>query len=83
MPEVKPAPAPSAATRELRKKREKALMSWRAAEAKRREVDLQVVLPGHALRDLVALASPGEIDTVAGLGEKRLTLYRAPLLDLL
>jgi ribonuclease D len=41
-----------------RREREGRLTAWRRAEAKRRGVDEQVVLPGHCLQDLADLAAP-------------------------
>ncbi len=85
-----PAPPPpetplDRAARARRKAREKALTSWRAAEAERREVDLQAVLPGHCLRDLAGLEAlePGALAEVPGFGDKRTRLYADALLALL
>jgi ribonuclease D len=58
----------------LRRQREGRLIAWRRAEAKRRSVDEQVVLPGHCLKD----AADADVETledlsrVPGLGEFRL-----------
>jgi ribonuclease D len=53
-----------------RKERESRLLAWRRAEAKRREVDEQVVLPGHCAKDIVALEQPSldAIAAVPGIG---------------
>ena len=79
-PDTSPEPGPPPEERQARKDREQALTRWRKAEAKRRTVDPQVVLPGHCLRDL-ARGIP--MDEVAGFGEKRLRLYRDVLQPML
>lgn len=79
-PTVKPPPPEM---RKLRKAREKALTEWRTKEAARRDVDVQVILPGHCLRDMAGLEDLEALVEVDGLGEKRLTLYRDRLLELL
>jgi ribonuclease D len=69
----------------IRKKRRKAWLSeFRAKEAKAREVDLQVVLPGHCLSDIVELDLLDEqgLRTVRGFGECRLARYGAQLLGM-
>jgi ribonuclease D len=66
-----------AAQARVRRQREVRLIAWRRAEAKRRGVDEQVVLPGHCLKDAV----DGDVETledlsrVPGLGEFRLRQY--------
>lgn len=56
-----------------RRARENRLTSWRKAEAKRRGVDEQVVLPGHCLQDLADLdsATQESIAAVPGIGAFR------------
>ncbi len=68
-----------------RRVREANLLRWRAEEATRRGVDLQVVLPGHCLSDLVA-AAPRTLDdlaTIAGFGAVRLRRYGPAILEAL
>jgi ribonuclease D len=62
-----------AAQARLRRQREIRLTAWRRAEAKRRGVDEQVVLPGHCLKDAVEaeVESLEDLSRVAGLGEFR------------
>jgi len=90
---VPPAPEQAAATptavsgREiaLRKRLSRALSTWRRKEAKQREVDAQVVLPGHCVGPLVReLATPSapagaglhaRLAAVDGLGDCRLQRY--------
>lgn len=57
-----------------RRAREGRLIAWRRAEAKRREVDEQVVLPGHVLQDLADLEDGADLAAIAavpGLGAFR------------
>jgi ribonuclease D len=58
----------------LRRERETHLVSWRRAEAKRRAVDEQVVLPGHCLKDAAAAdaANLDDLRRVPGIGEFRI-----------
>jgi ribonuclease D len=66
-----------------RRAREARLMSWRKAEAKRRAVDEQVVLPGHCLKDLADLDDDASIDAVGavpGIGAFRVARDGAALL---
>ncbi|HEX5658784.1 MAG TPA: HRDC domain-containing protein [Polyangiales bacterium] len=60
-----------------RKKRRALLMELRTAEATRREVDQQVVLPGHCLQEIVKLPQLNRdtLATIPGLGTARLTRY--------
>src|SRR5690606_15269797 len=75
-PPVEATPAaPPPEERARRRALEKAISTWRAREATQRGVDAQVVLPGHCLRDVVALDGPEGLASVAGLGAKRLRLY--------
>jgi ribonuclease D len=67
-------PRPPQAVLKARRSRESRLTSWRKAEAKRRGVDEQVILPGHCLQDLADLPddSPVEaIATIPGIGAFR------------
>lgn len=75
-------PAPPFEERERRKKIESALMAWRKQEAEAREVNLQVVLPGHCLRDLAGRAPRDEEELLAvpGMGEGRVERYGRTLL---
>lgn len=57
-----------------RRAREGRLTSWRKAEAKKRGVDEQVVLPGHCLQDLADLPDDATLEAIAavpGLGAFR------------
>lgn len=57
-----------------RRAREHRLNAWRRAEAKRRGVDEQVVLPGHCLQDLADLPDGATLEQIAkvpGLGSFR------------
>ena len=68
-----PVRMPAAEVR-LRRQRETRLIAWRRAEAKRRGVDEQVVLPGHCLK---AVATQGALNVddlalVSGLGAFRI-----------
>ena len=76
-----PAPRDLSAQRD----RERALSSWRAVEAERRVVDLQVVLPGHCLAELAARGarSHDDLRAVAGFGEVRVRRYGDALVGLL
>lgn len=68
----------------VKKRRARAdrLTSWRKAEAARREVDEQAVLPGHVLQDLADLedASMETIATVPGIGAFRVERDGAALI---
>ncbi|MBX3232301.1 MAG: HRDC domain-containing protein [Labilithrix sp.] len=65
-----------------RRAREHRLTAWRRAEAKRRGVDEQVVLPGHCLQDLADLedATLAAIAAVPGIGAFRIEQSAAALL---
>lgn len=66
-----------------RRGREGRLTSWRKAEAKRRGLDEQVVLPGHVLQDLADLADDASLDAIAavpGIGAFRVAKDGAALL---
>lgn len=71
-------PSPlSPASLDARKRRRKILTELRAQESKQRQVDPQVVLPGHCLSDIVALevVERETLATVAGFGGARLARY--------
>ncbi len=68
-------PRPPSTVIKARRAREGRLTSWRKAEAKRRGVDEQVVLPGHCLQDLADLPDEATLDEIAavpGIGAFRL-----------
>jgi ribonuclease D len=62
-----------AAEAKARREREVRLLSWRRAEAKRRGVDEQVVLPGHCAKDAVDgdVAGVDDLARVRGIGAFR------------
>ena len=66
-------PRPSREEIARRRAREGALTAWRKTEAKRREVDEQVVLPGHCLKALAEAETMevGTIQAIPGFGECR------------
>jgi ribonuclease D len=74
-------PPPASAELARRKRRKAALLEFRDAEAKRREVDVQVVLPGHCVADLVDLPrlDAESLRGVAGFGDCRLERYASLL----
>jgi ribonuclease D len=76
--------APSLPPREVtaRKNREKRLQAWRKAEAERRDVHEQVVLPSHCIRWLASAAPDTQeaISRVPGLGHARARRYADRLL---
>jgi ribonuclease D len=61
----------------LRKRRRELLIAFRAREAAARQVDPQVILPGHCLSDLVKLPRLDEasLASVSGLGTCRIERY--------
>ncbi|WP_438002444.1 ribonuclease D [Sorangium sp. So ce185] len=73
----------------VRRAMETRIAAWRRAEAKARQVDEQVVLPGHCAQDLVEIALAGgragggavadAIARIPGLGARRLARYGAAL----
>ena len=75
-------PRLASAIARARRAREQRLASWRKAEAKRRGVDEQVVLPGHCLQDLADIgdASNDAIASVPGLGAFRMAAHGEALL---
>lgn len=62
--------------------REDRLKQWRTAEANRRGVPLQAVLPTRAL-DHLKKHGPEELDSVPQLGPKRIRMYGKRLIELL
>ena len=59
-----------------RRARESLVMAWRKAEAKRRGVDDQVVLPGHCVKDIAQLEGiegRADLARVPGIGAFRVT----------
>jgi ribonuclease D len=78
-------PPPPLEVRELRKKRESALSTWRTAEAAARGVHPQVVLPGHCLRELAGrgASEPDELLAIGGIGQHRVDRYGAALIEVL
>jgi ribonuclease D len=78
-------PAPPPEVREARKRRETALAAWRAKEAADRGVDVQVVLPGHCLRDLASRGARSieELEEIPGIGACRVERYGPALVGVL
>jgi ribonuclease D len=84
-------PALAGAVLRARRAREQSLSKWRKAEATRREVDEQVILPGHCLQDLADLPEPSleSVASVPGIGDFRVSrdgaaivlALRAPTVD--
>jgi ribonuclease D len=68
---------PSATELALRKRRRELLSAFRTREAEAREVDLQVVLPGHCLAELTKLPTLEReaLERVPGLGACRIERY--------
>ncbi len=66
-------------TAQRRKSIEGRLSHWRKAEAARRRVTDQVVLPSHCLKHVVTreLHEPDEVAVVPGMGTSRAALYAA------
>ncbi len=66
-------PRPPREEIDARRQRESRLTAWRREEAKRRQVDEQVVLPGHCVREIAehAVERAEDLARVAGLGEFR------------
>ncbi len=67
-----------------RRKREDRLLAWRKAEAATRDVNLQVVLPGHVLRRLAERGpvTRDDLAAIAGLGAFRIDRDGDALLSL-
>lgn len=85
VPQEDATPPPPAEERAQRKAREKALTEWRKKEAAERGVNVQVVLPGHCLRDVAKIEQLEDeaLASVDGFGKKRLARYGSTLLDVL
>lgn len=68
-----------------RKKREAKLLAWRKTEAIRRDVNPQVILPGHVLREMadVCPETVDELSNLPGFGAFRVARYGAKLVELL
>ncbi|HEY3821593.1 MAG TPA: HRDC domain-containing protein [Polyangiaceae bacterium] len=68
-------PQMPASVAKARREREVRLLSWRRAEAKRRGVDEQVVLPGHCAKDAVDgdIAGVDDLARVRGIGAFRVS----------
>jgi ribonuclease D len=66
-------PRVPAAVSRARRERETRLLAWRRAEAKRRGVDEQVVLPGHCVKDATncEATAVGDLARVPGIGAFR------------
>ncbi len=84
-------PRPDKAAITRRRARENQVTGWRKAEAKRRALEEQAILPGHCAQDLVELflhhrpddpALPAAIAAIPGLGERRLARFGATFLEL-
>jgi ribonuclease D len=77
-------PAPPVAERDRKKRLQKGLSRWRKKAAAEREVDPQVVLPGHCLADVVAKmpASAEELGAISGFGDFRVERYGERILEL-
>ncbi|MFO0762035.1 MAG: ribonuclease D [Byssovorax sp.] len=84
-------PRPDRAEIQRRRAKESQVSRWRKAEAKRRGVDEQAILPGHCAEQLVdALLShapddpalPAAIAAIPGLGARRFERFSAAFLDL-
>jgi ribonuclease D len=68
-----------------RRGRETRLMQWRKEEAKRRDVDEQVVLPGHCVKDLAEAegAQMADVAAIPGIGRFRVERDGASILQAL
>ncbi len=84
-PPVPPRPrlreADGAADGRAMRRREERLKAWRTAEAARRGVPLQVVLPSRAL-DYLRRNGAGDLEQVPQLGPKRIRMYGDKLREL-
>jgi ribonuclease D len=80
--ELTPRP-PSPLELERKKRRRRALTEFRSREATLRDVDLQVVLPGHCLSDIVELEQldVASLTAVPGFGACRAERYGAQLVS--
>jgi ribonuclease D len=77
-------PMPGAVAR-ARREREVRLLAWRRAEATRRGVDEQVVLPGHCAKDAVDgdIESVSDLLRIPGIGAFRVQRDGAAIVDAL
>ncbi|MEO7327934.1 MAG: HRDC domain-containing protein [Minicystis sp.] len=84
-------PRPDKAAITRRRGRESQVTGWRKAEAKRRSLDEQAILPGHCAQDLIDLlldhrpddpALSTAIAAIPGLGERRFARFGATFLEL-
>jgi ribonuclease D len=84
-------PRPDKAALARRRARENQVTGWRKAEAKRRALDEQVILPGHCSQDLVELllhkkaddpTLPAAIAAIPGLGARRFERFGSTFLEL-
>jgi ribonuclease D len=77
-------PAPPVAERDRKKRLQKGLSRWRKKEAAGRDVDPQVVLPGHCLSEVVARMPKDaeELVAIEGFGEFRVERYGDRILEL-
>jgi ribonuclease D len=75
--EVDPGEVPSPAELARRKKRRSTMIEFRSKEAALREVDPQVVLPGHCLQDVVKLVQldAQSLAKIPGFGAVRIARY--------
>lgn len=71
-----------AAQARARRAREQRLSAWRREEAKRREVDEQIVLPGHCAKEIVErdVETLDQLAEVAGIGDFRVERYGAQII---
>lgn len=80
-PELPPQPVKNPIDRQMRLRSDH-LNAWRRAEAERRGVPLQVVLPVTAMRYLTQYGAD-DLESVPQLGDKRIRLYGERLRQLL
>lgn len=73
------------AERLLRGAVKKALAQWRTAEATERTVDIQVVLPGHCMKDICATLpqTMEALGDIAGFGARRLERYGETIIEVI
>lgn len=80
-PPVLPPPVKHREVEPIEEQRETRLKDWRRAEAEKRQVPMQAVLPAKALEFLKRYGS-GDLSQVPQLGAKRIRLYGEKLTDL-
>jgi len=80
-PPAVPPPVKHREVEPIEEEREKRMKDWRRAEAEKRAVPLQVVLPAKALEHLKRYGST-DLSQVPQLGEKRIQLYGEKLAQL-